>query len=75
MSLSDCSKCWNTPCTCGWNYRKYSVSDLTKIRDMFDSIIKWKSDHPDAKFGSYRFQTEDDNDFTEYMLKTNQLLR
>lgn len=25
MSLSDYEKCWNTPCTCGWYYRKYSV--------------------------------------------------
>jgi len=24
MSLSDCPKCWNTPCTCGYEYRDYS---------------------------------------------------
>ena len=21
MALSDCAKCWNTPCSCGWEYR------------------------------------------------------
>jgi len=21
--LSDCDKCWDTPCTCGWEYRKW----------------------------------------------------
>jgi hypothetical protein len=24
MSMSDCIKCWNTPCTCGWEYRHMS---------------------------------------------------
>lgn len=24
MSLSDCIKCWNTPCECGWEYRNWS---------------------------------------------------
>ena len=26
MSMSDCPKCWNTPCTCG--YMGYSVTRL-----------------------------------------------
>jgi hypothetical protein len=30
MSLSDCIKCWNTPCTCGWEYRFYSFTVITK---------------------------------------------
>lgn len=21
MAMSDCEKCWSTPCTCGWDYR------------------------------------------------------
>lgn len=24
MAMSDCIKCWNTPCTCGYEYRDYS---------------------------------------------------
>lgn len=26
MSLSDCPKCWNTPCNCGYEYRNYSYN-------------------------------------------------
>lgn len=24
MAMSDCEKCWDTPCGCGWEYRDYS---------------------------------------------------
>ena len=26
MAMSDCIKCWNTPCTCGWEYRNLSIN-------------------------------------------------
>ena len=29
MSLSDCMKCWDTPCSCGWEYRKYTNAQLS----------------------------------------------
>lgn len=25
MALSDCPKCWNTPCTCGYEYKEWSA--------------------------------------------------
>lgn len=31
MSLSDCSKCWDTPCTCGWGYKEYSKERLANF--------------------------------------------
>ena len=24
MALSDCPRCWNTPCTCGYEYKDWS---------------------------------------------------
>lgn len=24
MALSDCEKCWDTPCHCGYEYRNYT---------------------------------------------------
>lgn len=29
--LSDCSKCWNTPCTCGYDYRKIQPEQMEKF--------------------------------------------
>lgn len=26
MAMSDCEKCWDTPCTCGYEYRNYTKS-------------------------------------------------
>lgn len=32
MSMSDCEKCWETPCVCGYGYRDLSDYKLTEIR-------------------------------------------
>ena len=69
MSLSDCLKCWDTPCTCGWEYRNYPISALKKWVRMFETIIDFKQKNPDHKF-STRFsdpETEDDKKFVECM--------
>jgi hypothetical protein len=42
MALSDCEKCWDTPCECGHKDRKMSLEWLIKLRDMFDRLIKEK---------------------------------
>ena len=42
MGMSDCEKCWNTPCVCGDDYENYDLAYLIKMRDMFDDLIKRK---------------------------------
>jgi hypothetical protein len=39
MAMSDCEKCWDTPCECGWEYRKWDKKRLVKMRDMFQQLI------------------------------------
>ena len=41
MSLSDCVKCWETPCVCGHEYKNYGTSD--KI-ELLRAILKTCSD-------------------------------
>lgn len=31
MSLSNCEKCWDTPCSCGWGYKNYSREQLSEF--------------------------------------------
>lgn len=31
MALTDCEKCWSTPCECGWEYRHYSDKGLAEF--------------------------------------------
>jgi len=30
MAFSDCERCWDTPCTCGWDYREWSLEERIK---------------------------------------------
>ena len=39
MSLSDCIKCWETPCTCGWDFRKKPDEN---IKSLIEGIIKYR---------------------------------
>ena len=41
MSLSDCVKCWSTPCVCGHEYKNYNKTD--KI-ELLRAILKTCSD-------------------------------
>lgn len=38
MSMSDCPKCWDTPCTCGWEYKDWNVAEII---DLFENIMKY----------------------------------
>lgn len=33
MALSDCQKCWDTPCECGWHYRKWPLERRAKLAE------------------------------------------
>ena len=42
MSLSDCPECWNTPCTCGYEYRNETNEDLARI---ISAMLLYKSEY------------------------------
>jgi hypothetical protein len=49
MSLSDCEKCWYTPCTCGWGYRHMSKESRIKQAAVIlgldvDYLSAWAND-------------------------------
>jgi len=77
MSLSDCPKCWDTPCECGWEYRNYSIEGLRKRSDLLNNIISFKALFPDAKFSAWSShpETEDDKKLMEFLRawETNKL--
>jgi hypothetical protein len=61
MAMSDCPKCWDTPCTCGWDWRQKPLEDLIKQRDILLKAIEFKTKNPNAKFSNYGIpDTEDD---------------
>lgn len=40
MSLSDCEKCWDTPCTCGWDYRNWTKKEIKDQIKMLQKALK-----------------------------------
>jgi len=43
MSMSDCPKCWNTPCDCGHDYKDWPVARLEEMVSMFQGLIAEKT--------------------------------
>lgn len=42
MSMTDCIKCWDTPCTCGYDYRNWDVKRLKSIIDVMQKVLDEK---------------------------------
>ena len=45
MAMSDCIKCWDTPCTCGYEWKKYNtIEQLEEHIKMIQKIIDEKKE-------------------------------
>ena len=53
MSMSDCERCWNTPCSCGWDYIGWSKQSIELHIKMLTNIlsltIQFKNNKEDIK--------------------------
>ena len=38
--MSDCERCWDTPCTCGWGYRDWSDE---RAADIIAAVVKMRT--------------------------------
>lgn len=49
MSINDCIKCFETPCVCGWEYRKWTSDEIRKQIEMLQSVLCKIVDEEDEK--------------------------
>lgn len=42
MSLSDCPKCWETPCICGHEYEDWSTDKIEDLIDVLKKVLEEK---------------------------------
>jgi hypothetical protein len=47
MSMSDCTKCWSTPCECGHDYESWSIERLHDQVTMLQRILDKKRSEQD----------------------------
>jgi hypothetical protein len=51
MAMSDCWKCWNTPCECGFDYETWDNGRIAALREVLDDLlIRRKAGEPIRKF-------------------------
>ncbi len=50
--LSDCEKCWDTPCTCGWDYRAWHRLSIINLRGKLRRVLKWQRGVDKCRFCS-----------------------
>lgn len=60
MALSDCEKCFDTPCECGWSYRKWPKWKLAKMRDIFQELLDETHEYSDLSKGLEDFRNKPD---------------
>ena len=48
MALSDCIHCWETPCSCGWEYIDWKDSRLNEHIQLLTKLQVLKIEHPKA---------------------------
>ena len=41
--MSDCEKCWETPCCCGWGYRNWDIKRLKEIIHVIQKVLDQKN--------------------------------
>ena len=51
MALSDCNKCWDTPCTCGEGYKDWP---LAKIQDQIGMLTAVAAEYSNRKLKAVR---------------------
>lgn len=46
MALSDCENCWDTPCTCGFNWRFWTDERLQQVIQTLEKVRRIKRETP-----------------------------
>lgn len=70
--LSDCEKCWDTPCVCSWDYRTNNPKWIREQYNLLGKVLKVLEQMPNAKFSSWsEKETADDKEFMKRLEDLN----
>lgn len=46
MALSDCPKCWDSPCMCGYEYERWSEESILKLMRVLQRTLDSRKTKP-----------------------------
>ena len=73
--MSDCDKCWSTPCECGHDYRNWNTGRLQNLINILTLIKKNKLSQAEKEPVVFRDNGDDINKrFKEMLEAENDLL-
>lgn len=49
MGMSDCAVCWETPCSCGNEYKDWTVDRIKSQIEMLTNLLKEKESKSNEK--------------------------
>jgi hypothetical protein len=50
LGIGDCIKCYDQYCSCGWEYRDWSICDLNRLKRILAYVIRFREINTDGEF-------------------------
>ena len=67
MSLADCPKCWDVLCSCGWEYKDWSIDRLKDLIKRLEKVKEYKIANPPVKSYPLRSPIVNEEKFWDFL--------
>ena len=66
MALTDCERCWDTPCTCGYSYETWETPAIQSLADVLQGLLARRAAGEPRRRASWETATTTTGDAGEW---------